>query len=226
MGFQTVDDGFYSSGHPGSGSTLKNPLGIVKSTDNGKTLTTLGFEGESDFHGMAVGHSNHTIYVVNEQPSSKLDTTGLYYSTDDAKTWTKSAAEGLAEEPAALAVHPEDEKTIAAATKNGLLFSSDNGNHFETLLADQFITALKFSAGGELYAAGANTPNLLKINLTTKETTEMKLPQMDEEDAISYIAENPTDAKEIAIATYKKDVYVSKDSGATWGKIANEGISK
>ncbi|MGG3987015.1 hypothetical protein [Bacillus smithii] len=33
MGFQIVDNGFYSSGHPAPDSGLKNPMGIVKSTD-------------------------------------------------------------------------------------------------------------------------------------------------------------------------------------------------
>lgn len=61
MGFHAVDHGFYSSGHPEPGSKLKNPLGIVKSSDFGKTLTILGLEGESDFHAMAVGYKNHAI---------------------------------------------------------------------------------------------------------------------------------------------------------------------
>ncbi len=42
MGFAVSDDGFYSSGHPApSAGGLANPLGLVKSTDGGKTLTNL-----------------------------------------------------------------------------------------------------------------------------------------------------------------------------------------
>ncbi len=126
-----VEYGFYSSGHPAPGSTMKNPLGIVKSSDLGMTLTKLGFEGESDYHWMAVGYKTHAIYVINERQNSKLNSAGLFYSTDEAKTWTKSAAAGLNEEPTALAVHPTDEKTIAIGTKSGLLLSNDYGNHFE-----------------------------------------------------------------------------------------------
>ncbi len=223
MGFQTVDNGFYSSGHPGPGSTLKDPIGIVKSSDLGKNLTKLGFEGESDFHTMAVGYKTHAIYVINEQPNSKLNSAGLFYSTDEAKTWTKSAAAGLNEEPTALAVHPTDEKTIAIGTKSGLLISNDFGNHFEKLLPDLFITSLIFEENGELLIAGANNPNLIKINLTTKEKEEMKLPVLDNDDAVSYIAQNPKDANEIAVATFKKDVYLSKDLGLNWTKIADKG---
>ncbi|TCP28889.1 hypothetical protein EV207_11411 [Scopulibacillus darangshiensis] len=52
MGFSMADDGFYSSGHPGEGSDLQNPVGIIKSKDNGNTLKTLSLAGESDFHVM------------------------------------------------------------------------------------------------------------------------------------------------------------------------------
>src|SRR5688500_10790897 len=33
MGFQPTKEGFYSSGHPEEGSDLKNPLGLVESTN-------------------------------------------------------------------------------------------------------------------------------------------------------------------------------------------------
>jgi hypothetical protein len=59
MGFAPANDGFYSSSHPGPSSRLVNPLGLVKSTDGGKTLDSLGFEGESDFHLMGVGYYSH-----------------------------------------------------------------------------------------------------------------------------------------------------------------------
>ena len=55
MGYAPTDNGFYSSGHPAPSAGLVNPLGLVKSTDGGKTLTTLGFQGQSDFHLMGVG---------------------------------------------------------------------------------------------------------------------------------------------------------------------------
>ncbi|MGM0883214.1 MAG: F510_1955 family glycosylhydrolase [Bacillota bacterium] len=223
MGFQTVDNGFYSSGHPGPGSTLKDPIGIVKSSDLGKTLTKLGFEGESDFHRMAVGYKTHAIYVINEQQSSKLNSSGLFYSTDDAKNWTKSAAAGLNEEPTALAVHPTDEKTIAIGTKSGLLISNDFGNRFEMLLPDQFITSLNFGENGELLIAGAINPNLIDINITTKKKKEMKLPVLDNDDAVSYMDQNPKDANEIVVTTFKKDVYLSKDLGLNWTKIVDKG---
>src|SRR5574341_1481419 len=49
MGFSATRDALYSSGHPAPGSGLRNPFGLIKSRDGGKTWQTLGLQGESDF---------------------------------------------------------------------------------------------------------------------------------------------------------------------------------
>lgn len=97
MGYSPTDNGFYSCGHPHTAG-LVNPFGLVKSTDGGKTLTRLGFEGESDFHVMGVGYASHTIYVLNSAPNSRLQP-GLYSSTDDGKTWKAGAMQGVTTQP-------------------------------------------------------------------------------------------------------------------------------
>lgn len=48
MGFSATRDALYSSGHPALGSGLINPLGLIKSSDGGKSWKKLGLEGESD----------------------------------------------------------------------------------------------------------------------------------------------------------------------------------
>ncbi|MFE5798167.1 F510_1955 family glycosylhydrolase, partial [Streptomyces sp. NPDC056503] len=145
MGFSAVDDGFYSSGHPAPGSDKKNPFGIVKSTDEGKTFETLDLYGEIDFHLMSVGYQTHAIYVINPQPNSRMDSTGLYYSIDEAKTWTKSAMKGISEEPTAIAVHPSNEAMLAIGTQSGVFLSKDNGQTFEKVVSKGQATSLFFN---------------------------------------------------------------------------------
>ncbi|MFD2330118.1 F510_1955 family glycosylhydrolase [Cohnella sp. GCM10020058] len=128
MGFVTVDSGFYSSGHPGAGGKLENPLGIIQSSDMGKTIATRGLAGESDFHLMAAGYRTHTIYVFNPTPNSKMDTMGLYFSKDDASTWMRSQMNGITTEPLALATHPTDNKIVAIGTEQGLFISQNAGD--------------------------------------------------------------------------------------------------
>ncbi|KRF18632.1 F510_1955 family glycosylhydrolase [Paenibacillus sp. Soil787] len=224
MGFIAVDNGFYSSGHPGAGSDLKNPIGIVKSSDMGKTLTKLDLEGISDFHAMTVGYKTHTIYVFNEQPNPKMKSAGLYYTKDDTKTWNKAEMNSFSGEPLTMATHPSDDKVIALGTKEGLYLSKDAGIHFEKLLSQLVVTSLAFSNNGDLIVATANSQSMLQLNLSSKDKKDIKLPTLDKDDALSYIAQSPKDSNEIAIASFKKDVFISKDSGSSWSKIADKGI--
>ena len=69
-----------ASGHPGMGSTMPNPLGLVRSIDQGESWESVSLAGEVDFHSLAV---NGTEIVG-------WDTRGpLQYSQDGGSTWTK-----------------------------------------------------------------------------------------------------------------------------------------
>ncbi len=220
MGYSPTDDGFYSSGHPGPGSDLVNPLGLVKSSDGGKTLTTLGFAGESDFHLMAVGYRNHAIYVFNPSPNSKLGA-GLSYSVDDGKTWQQSALKGVNAQPTQVAVHPTEASMVALATDAGVLLSSDHGNTFEQVGAGTPVTAVAWSPDGKQLVFGAT--KLSSYALESKQMTELSTPSIQGQDAIAYIAVNPQRADELAFATYERDIYLSSNAGQAWTQIAQDG---
>ena len=221
MGYAATDTGFYSSGHPALGASLVNPLGLVKSTDGGATLMTLGFAGESDFHWMAVGYRNHAIYVLNAVPNSRLGA-GLHYSLDDGKTWQQSAAQGLTAQPIQLAVHPIQANTLALATEGGLLLSMDRGASFMPIPPVGQVTAVAFSPDGTQLLAGGTT--LMTYNLADGQVTAMRAPQLGAEDAISYIAVNPVQPQELAFATFERNIYRSEDGGQTWQQIVRAGV--
>jgi hypothetical protein len=235
MGFAMADNGFYSSGHPAKGSDLVNPFGVIKSTDGGKDLRTLDLKGESDFHSMTASYNTHTIYVLNTGTNSRMDSPGLYYTKDEAKTWVKSKMNGIQDESiyehmalVPVAVHPTKDNVVAVGTKSGAYVSTDYGDNFEKLFPDTQITALFFNNKGILYVgAYKNEPLLTEMNIETKNTKELSLPTLTK-DAVAYIAENPVDATEMVFATFNKDVYVSNDQGENWIKIADQGkgISK
>jgi hypothetical protein len=220
MGYAPTDDGFYSSGHPGSGSNLVNPLGLVKSSDGGKTLTPVGFAGESDFHLMAVGYRNHAIYVFNPSPNSKLGT-GLYSSVDEGKTWQQSALEGVKSQPVQIAVHPTAAGTVALATDEGVLLSSNHGSTFEQIGAVVPVTAVAWSPDGKQLVFGAT--KLSAYDVESKQIKELSTPSIEGQDAIAYIAVNPQRRDELAFATYARDIYRSSNAGQTWTQIAQDG---
>ncbi|MCY9657124.1 VPS10, VPS10 domain protein [Paenibacillus chondroitinus] len=217
MGFNAVDTGFYSSGHPAEGSSEKNPLGIVKSTDGGKTIEMLDLYGVEDFHGMAVGYKTHAIYVFNHSPNSKMSTAGLYYSLDDAKSWTKSNMGGVSGEVMAVAAHPTDPATVALVTKAGLYLSKDSGNHFDKASVAFQVTGLSFDMAGELMIGGQKGMIIKNANAS--------MPKLDQDDAVQYLAQSPTNVNEIVVVTYKKNVFMSNDTGVTWTQIVKVGTT-
>ncbi|MBN2981806.1 F510_1955 family glycosylhydrolase [Cohnella algarum] len=223
MGFSMVDDGFYSSGHPASGSKKKNPFGIVKSTDEGKSLEPLTLYGEVDFHGMSVGYKSHAIYLFNLEPNSAIETLGLHYSTDEAKTWTMSEMKGLNGNPTALAVHQTEESVVALGTDQGVFVSKDYGQHFEKLSSDMQVSSLSFTAKGDLLAGGVEQQAVLfKFNLESKKAEQLEIPVMTN-DAIAHIAQNPINEQDISIMTIGNNAYTSTDFGKNWTKILDQG---
>ncbi|HZG58092.1 F510_1955 family glycosylhydrolase [Paenibacillus sp.] len=224
MGFSMADDGFYSSGHPEPGSELLNPLGIVKSRDEGERLEILGLHGETDFHLMTAGYASHVLYVFNPGPNSRMQTAGLHYTTDEAKTWSRSHAEGLRGEPLSIAAHPSDPAAVAVGTDKGLFVSRDSGHTFEPALEGTAVTALHYAFDGRLYAGGveADVPYVRFLDAGGTSWSALNIPVL-RQDAVAYIARSPTQPERLAFATFGKSVYLSADGGATWDAIAEQG---
>lgn len=226
MGFVMTEDGFYSSGHPAPGSELENPFGVVRSTDMGQTLETLDLYKEIDFHFMAVGYRSQAIYVLNPEPNSRMDQTGLYYSNDNAVTWTKSASKGLEGQLITLAAHPDEAATVVVGTDKGLFISTDSGNQFKQL-TETPTTAAAFSADGKLVTGNLSTPfSLTVVDQETGEQSAYSIPELTKQNAISYIAVNPQNPEELAFSTFERDIYLSQDGGNTWNEIAAKGTAK
>lgn len=222
MGYSGTDEGFYSSGHPGSGSNLINPLGLIQSSDGGESIQTLAFAGETDFHLMSAGYENHAVYVLNPRQNSQLSP-GLHYTLDNGQTWTQSAGSGISGNPLQLAVHPTEANTVALATEGGLFFSTDYGETFIQIGNLVPVSSVSFDPNGERLLFGYQT--LFSYNLSDTQISSLETPTIGNQDALGYIAVNPVSAQ-IAIATVNKNIYLSPDGGQSWETIAEGGIGK
>lgn len=118
MGFTVAPDGtYYASGHPGAGVDLPQPVGLITSTDSGRTWRVSSRGGESDFHALTSG------------PTSVVGFDGTLRSTTDGETWSTRTIPAA---PRTLAASPQT-GALLATTETGLLHSADDGRSWKGL---------------------------------------------------------------------------------------------
>lgn len=112
MGFTVAGPGhYYASGHPGEGSDLPDPVGLIESKDAGQTWQSLSRAGESDFHTLTASNTQITGYD------------GVLRITTDGMTWSEQQGPDDLFDVAA----SPDGAALLATTPTGPWRSSDGG---------------------------------------------------------------------------------------------------
>ena len=226
MGFSATSKRLYSSGHPAPGSNLVNPFGLIRSGDEGKTWEKLGLEGETDFHLLATSWNANAIYVWNPAPNSRIKRPGLHSTINEGFSWKPARAAGLEGDPKALAVHPDDPNIAAVATSKGVFASRDSGDTFRRI-AEGDGTAVSFDLDGRRLWLGTfdGQARLASVDLGGTEIQRVTIPVL-QRDAIAYVAQNPVNRTEYAIASFQRGVFLTKDAGRSWTSIAERGETR
>ncbi|WP_431230730.1 F510_1955 family glycosylhydrolase [Paenarthrobacter nicotinovorans] len=197
MGFTAGADGvFYASGHPGPGSSLPNPLGLLKSTDGGKTWEQLSRQGQSDFHAMAATKSGIIAFD------------GQLRSTTDGKSWDTVTA-GFA--PAVLAGHP-DSDTVLATTEQGIQRSVDGGRTWDLVASAPVIQFAAFADPLEAVGAAPDGTTYYSADAGLSWTKKGRINTQVQ----AIAAVNGADGSPWFWAATTEGVVVSTDAGAAF----------
>lgn len=198
MGFTAAPGAgvFYASGHPGKDSTMPNPMGLIRSSDGGKTWEQLSRQGESDFHALTVTKSGIVAFD------------GQLWTSPDGKTWATAAA-GFA--PAVLAGHPGT-NTVLATLPEGLQRSTDGGRSWKAVPSSPVIQFAAFASDKE--AVGVE-PNGTVHSSTDGGTTWTPKGKINAEVQAVAAAKGPAGKLQIWAAT-ADELIMSSDGGATF----------
>ncbi len=136
MGFTVVGPGhFLASGHPGENQDGPSNLGLLESTDGGRSWQTLSLAGEADFHALEAKHG--LVYGYNA---------GQLMVSADKRTWDTRASITMAD----LAVSPGDPQTVLATTQEGLARSTDGGRSFRVVDGAPLLALITWPDTGHL----------------------------------------------------------------------------
>ncbi|MFI0924957.1 F510_1955 family glycosylhydrolase [Streptomyces sp. NPDC021012] len=119
MGFTVTAKGdFLASGHPAPGADGPADLGLVTSTDSGRTWRERSLGGKVDFHALDTT-SDATVYGYDS-------TNGLLRVSSDGVAWDDRAELRALD----IAVSPTAPGTVLATTETGVVRSTDGGRSF------------------------------------------------------------------------------------------------
>ena len=200
MGFTVAPDGtYYASGHPGAGVDLPQPVGLITSTDSGRTWRVSSRGGESDFH------------ALTSSPTSVVGFDGTLRSTTDGETWTTRTIPAA---PRTLAASPQT-GALLATTETGLLHSTDDGRSWKGLTPPA--TALLAAWADEQTIVIATTNGQIATSNDTGATWTLQPQRIGAPQAL--FAQRGTDGQIETILVADGAVLRTADGGATVEKL-------
>jgi hypothetical protein len=145
MGFTvTGPDRFLGSGHPDGRDGLPPFLGLLRSTDAGRSWQPVSLMGKRDFHVLEA--TGQRIYGYGSDYDSRQ--ASLLVSDDGGRSWQeRTPPEALV----SLAIDPGDPDHVVASGEDGLYSSTDAGSGWRPL-ADRG-ALLAWTAAGDLFEA-------------------------------------------------------------------------
>jgi hypothetical protein len=200
MGFAVAGpDLFLGSGHPDLRDDLPPLLGLIESTDAGRSWTPISLLGEADFHALRVSGSR----VVGYDASGGR----IMASDDGGREWKLLGNPG---EVVDLALDPDDPTRIVATGGTGVITTNDEGRTWTRLLADAEI--LTWPVADALY--GFSSDGGVAVSRDRGASWE---PIGDLGEPAAATATGPDT---LIVALHDGRIVSSEDGGASWAEGA------
>jgi photosystem II stability/assembly factor-like uncharacterized protein len=193
----TGPDEVIASGHPTGDSTLPPALGLIRSSDAGRSWDSVSELGTSDFH--ALSQSGDVLVAPLYGQAQIL------LSRDGGKTFEPRVA------PMALvglAVDPRDPERWVAASESGIFVSEDEGRTWRQRDPTPNVR-LAWKDSGELNRVDPGGP--VKVSTDGGKTWQDRGSTGGEPQALAV-----DDAGALYVATLDGKVQKSEDGGKTW----------
>lgn len=158
MGFVRVGDRLYVSGHPAHDEEAPPVIGLRVSDLTGDEWTTIGLDGEVDFHALTAGGTStaETLIAGLDSVSGRV-----LVSPNDGEGWQEGATLG-----ARSLAFDDDAATLFATSARGLLASTDRGRTFSPVVDAPALVLLAASPVGAstFLMAGVDVDGVLHLS--------------------------------------------------------------
>lgn len=123
MGFSVEAPGRYvGSGHPDVRRGGPSSVGFIRSTDGGRSWSTISLEGQADLHAIEV--AGQRVYAFDALSGK------LLRSIDAGLTWRAASTPPVLD----LALDPRNPERLVVSTEMGILVSRDGGETFRPVV--------------------------------------------------------------------------------------------
>ncbi len=190
MGLSIDGKKIYASGHPGPGSKLPQPVGLLLSLDAGKTWKQVALQGKVDFHQLETLGAQ--LYGADSQSGN------LMYSKDFGKRWVTLGKNTFSD----IAISPSRKRMALAIRDGQLIQTQDNFLSVKEVKVSQRFSQLEWNQKQLIASAGNDLYESVNQGKSWKKIYAFKAP-------IGVLAHSP----ELLVAVIGDQVWKSSDKG-------------
>ncbi|MEV0583621.1 F510_1955 family glycosylhydrolase [Nonomuraea sp. NPDC050310] len=202
MGFTVASPGtFYASGHPPADRIAAGSaphLGLIRSTDAGRSWTQVALAGTADFHALQV--AGERVYGYDSQ-------TGKVWRGEGGKLVAAGRLDLLD-----LAAGADDPDRLLATTPDGVKVSTDGGERFEPLAGAPLLSFVDVTGRDALTAIAPDG----RIHASTDGGRTWRAGGRLDQQAVAFTAVSAT---HLLAAAMDGSVHESTDGGASFRAI-------